>query len=244
MESTQTPSADQATPGSADPKYQKKSDKKDSGKPERRARDRGGRGSGKKDEKKNTILLSSIELSDYSTHAEAAEAISHALSTYASNSPENIRPTLINYFKKQIRAGVNIRNTILESGKIENPSVLTQCVLECAELKLNAKTHIFDYCIYFVYKMVEALLKNEKSVLNRGSMGYTRIYYEILDNLFKIDTNVKREDNPEKEEEGPNPNSIFGTDPKLESYKDFSESNLKWAKDLLKTNEALHFHLR
>jgi hypothetical protein len=244
MESTPTPQANQATPGSTDPKYQKKSDKKDSGKPERRARDRGGRGSGKKDEKKNTILLSSIELSDYSTHAEAAEAISHALSTYASNSSENIRTSLINYLKKQIREGVKIRNQILESGKIENPSVLTQCVLECGELKLNAKTHIFDYCIYFVYKMVEALLKNEKSVLNRGSMGYTRIYYEILDNIFKIDTNVKREDNPEKEEEGPNPNSIFGSDPKLESYKDFSEGNLKWAKDLLKTNEALHFHLR
>ena len=249
MESTPTPTQDSAASGSADPKYQKKSEKtpnSSGGKPERRARDRGGRGGGKKDEKKNTIFLSTIELSDYLTHAEAAEAISHALSTYASNSPENVRSSLINYLKKQLRAGAKGRNAILESGKIENPSVLTQCVLECAELKLSAKTHIFDYCIYFVYKMVEALLKNEKSVLNRGSMGYTRIYYEILDNLFKIDTNVRREDNPEtKEEEGPNTkDSIFGSDPKLESYKDFSEANLTWAKELLKINEALHFHLR
>ena len=105
MENTPTPKDTAA--GSADPKYQKKSDKtqKDSSKPDRRGRDRGGRNSGKKEEKKNTIFLSSIELSDYATHAEAAEAISHALSTYASNSPENIRPTIINYLKKQIRAG-------------------------------------------------------------------------------------------------------------------------------------------
>ena len=81
--------------------------------------------------------------------------------------------------------------------------------------------------------MVDALLKNEKSVLNRASIGYIKIYYEILENLFKIDTNVKRDDNPEKEEEGPK-DSIFGSEPKLESYKDFSEVHLKWAKDLLK----------
>ena len=129
MESTPTPTQDSAASGSADPKYQKKSEKtpnSSGGKPERRPRDRGGRGGGgKKEDKKNTIFLSTIELSDYSTHAEAAEAISHALSTYASNSPENIRPSLINYLKKQLRAGAKGRNAILESGKIENPSVLT-----------------------------------------------------------------------------------------------------------------------
>ena len=119
MESTPSPA--QATPGSSEQKYQKKS-----GKSDKKPRERGGNRNVKKDEKKsNTIFLNSIELSDYSTHAEAAEAISHALSTYASVSPENIRPTVINYLKKQIRAGVKVRNAILSSGKIENPSVLT-----------------------------------------------------------------------------------------------------------------------
>jgi len=104
---------------------------------------------------------------------------------------------------------------------------------------------MFDYCIYFVYKMMEALLKNEKCVLNRGSIGYTKIYYEITDNLFKIDFNVKREEtaNPEKEEETPK-ESIFGTEPKLESYKDFTEVHLKWVKELLAGNEAILYHVR
>ena len=114
--------------------------------------------------------------------------------------------------KEQIRAGVKTRNEILESGKIENPSVLTQCILECQELNINGKTQFFDYCIYFVYKIVEALIQNENCILNRFSHLVT--YYGILDNLFKIDMDY----NPELKEEVPNPNSIFGSGPKLESY--------------------------
>lgn len=155
--------------------------------------------------------------------------------------------TLINYLKKQLRTGAKLRTEILSSGKIETPSVLTQCILYCEEFKKSEKTHIFDYCIFFVYKMLDALLANEKSVLNRGSIGYTKIYYEITDSLFKIDFNVKREEtaeqNPEKEEEGAK-DSIFGNDPKLESYKDFSEVHLKWVKDLLAKNEAVLYHVR
>ena len=122
MESTPSPAT--ATPGSADPKYQKKSEKGGNNKPRSERKPRGNK-SGTKEEKKNTIFLNTIDLSDYATHAEAAEAISHSLSTYASASPENIRITIINYLKKQIRAGAKLRKDILESGKIENPSVLT-----------------------------------------------------------------------------------------------------------------------
>lgn len=87
--------------------------KKDSSKP---AEKRIARGALKTQEvAKNTILLSSIELSDYSDHAEAAEAISHALSTYANQSPESIRISLINYLKKQLRAGAKAREEILVS---------------------------------------------------------------------------------------------------------------------------------
>jgi len=93
-----------------------------------------------------------------------------------------------------LRAGLKLRTDILAKGSIESPSVLTQCILSCEDFGLSSATHIFDYCIFFVYKMVAALCANERSVLNRASNGYMRIYYDIIDSLFKIDTNVKRDE--------------------------------------------------
>jgi hypothetical protein len=100
MESTNT------TPAS-EPKYQVKGtavtpnleEKKKSISP------RSGRGGDKKakeaaDKPQKTIRLDSINFEDYATHDEAAEAISFALSTYASTSPEAIRASIINYLKK------------------------------------------------------------------------------------------------------------------------------------------------
>ena len=51
--------------------------------------------------------------------------------------------------------------------------------------------------------MVNAFLKNEKSLLNKGSIGFVKIYYEMCDSLFRLDANLKREskENPEKKEE-------------------------------------------
>lgn len=91
--------------------------------------------------------------------------------------------------------------------------------------------------------MVDALLKNDKSLLNKGNIGYIKIYYDILDNLFKLDTNLRRDENPEKEEDVPK-TSIFGAEAKLESHKDLKDKTLKWAVELLKHNEAVHLHLR
>jgi hypothetical protein len=59
-----------------------------------------------------------------------------SLSTYASTTPDAIRVTVINYIKKQLRKGVQVRNEILKCGKIDTPSVLTKCVLNCDELNL------------------------------------------------------------------------------------------------------------
>ena len=98
MESTNT------TPAT-EPKYQVKGtktadpeDKKKSSRPSR-----GGRGGAKKESDKpaqKAIHMNSINLVDYANHDEAAEAISCALSTYASTSPEAIRLSVINYLKK------------------------------------------------------------------------------------------------------------------------------------------------
>lgn len=142
-----------------------------------------------------------------------------------------------------------MRSEVLAKGSIEKANVLTQCILSCEEFKKTDKTHIFDYCIYFLYKMVQALLKNEKCVLNRPSNGYLKIYYEICESLFKIDTNAKRDEkdkpaeNEEKEEEGPK-ESVFGTDKKLESYKDFSDYHLAWVKEVLQGHQAVSYHFR
>lgn len=57
---------------------------------------------------------------------------------------------------------------------------------------------------------------------------------------------MRREDalaNPEVKEEAPK-ESIFGTEAKLESYKDFSEVQLNWVKELLVKNEAILYHVR
>ena len=68
-----------------------------------------------------------------------------------------------------------------------------------------------------MYKIIEALSKNEKSVLNRSGFGYTRIYYDISDSLFSMD-NVSRgpRSNGDKEKEEVK-ESIFGDGKKLES---------------------------
>lgn len=41
------------------------------------------------------------------------------------------------------------------------------------------------------------MVKCEKLVLNRPSNGYLKIYYEIVESIFNIDTNHKRNENPE-----------------------------------------------
>ena len=98
--------------------------------------------------------------------------------------------------------------------------------------------------------MLKALLKNEKSLLNRGSAGYLRIYYEITDSLFSLDNLAKRDENstetpnPEKEDETPKEDSIFGSDNKLASYKDFSDYHLKWVKEILAGHDSILFHVR
>lgn len=250
MESTNT------TPAS-EPKYQVKGTV-NTPNPEEKKKSRGprnGRGGNRKEsdkhDKTKTIKMDSIDFEDYATHDEAAEAISFALSTYASTSAEAIRASVINYLKKQLRAGLKLRTEILAKGSIESPSVLTQCILSCEEFGLSGATHIFDYCIFFIYKMVAALRANEKSLLNRGSNGYLRIYYELTHSLFKIDTNVKRDEKDvkdeveEKEEEDPK-DSVFGSDKKLETYQDFKEYHIKWVKDLLKgpKSEFILFHVK
>jgi hypothetical protein len=112
---------------------------------------------------------------------------------------------------------------------------MTQCVLGCEDWNISKNTSIIDYCIYFVYQMVAALLKNEKSIFNKG-IGYMKIYYDILDSLFSLDSNTKREEgseNPESEEPAAQHESIFGADAKLTSFKDFSDYHLKWAKQVV-----------
>jgi hypothetical protein len=100
--------------------------------------------------------------------------------------------------------------------------------------------------------MVAALRANSKCALNRGGNGYMRIYYELTDSLFKIDTIVKREEkdetikkdeNTEKEESGPE-ESVFGSEKKLESYKDFKDYHTKWVYSLLASSEFLLLHVR
>jgi len=97
MESTNT------TPAS-EPKYQVKGtaktpnpeDKKKSRAP------RNGKGKSRKeaDKPQKAIRMDSINFEDYATHDEAAEAISFALSTYSSTSPEAIRASIVSYLKK------------------------------------------------------------------------------------------------------------------------------------------------
>lgn len=110
-----------------------------------------------------------------------------ALSTYQRTDPSTIGPSIVNFLKKQLKNGIKLRKAILEKGSIENKNILTECILECAELGLKEKTHIYDYCIYFVYKTVEALIKKDKCVLNRANGGYFGIYYDMVDLLFTLD---------------------------------------------------------
>jgi hypothetical protein len=172
-----------------------------------------------------------------------AEAIASSLSTYANTGPEAIRVSLVNYLKKQIRRGVKVRNEVLAAGKVENQSVLTQCVLNCEELKIQ-KTTVTDYCVYLLFKTVNAMLKCDKLVINRQNNGYYRVYYEIIESILSIDTNTKREEGePEKDEDGP-VESVFGTEKKLESLKDLSDEWKKWVREQLASNEALLLQFR
>ena len=93
--STPTPS------GASEPKYQVKgTNPQEKPKIRQRGKGRGGKPNPKEGEKPKAVHLNTVHLEDYATHAEAAEAISFALSTYASTTPDAIKVSLINYLKK------------------------------------------------------------------------------------------------------------------------------------------------
>ena len=108
-------------------------------------------------------------MEDYSTFEEAAEAISAALSTYKDNGPDHIHDSVVNYVKKQVTKGIK-----------DKKGVFSLC-------ELSKTPSVADFCVSFVYKLIQALIKNEKSVLNRGNFGYTRIYYDLSESIFSID---------------------------------------------------------
>lgn len=139
------------------------------------------------------ITINSIKLADFNSWDKAAEAISNSLLTYKVASPDKIKSTVINYFKKQCVAGLRMREKILKDGG-DTTNILTQSVLECEELtgSKDKKPDVFDYCVFFVYKMVEAMLKNKNLILNKQSLNYLRVYYDIIESIFNLDNVVSR----------------------------------------------------
>ena len=81
-------------------------------------------------------MINSINLEDYSTFEEAAEAISAALSTYKNNGPDQIHDTVVNYVKKQVTSGI-----------INKKGVFSQC-------ELSKTPSVADFCVSFVYKLI------------------------------------------------------------------------------------------
>jgi hypothetical protein len=148
------------------------------------------------------VPLGSIKLNDFESWDKAAEAISNSLLTYKVASPDKIKSTVINFFKKQCVAGLKIREKILNDGG-ETKTLLTQCVLECQELtgSKDQKPDVFDYCVFFVYKMVEAMLKNKNLLLNKQSLNYLRVYYDIIESIFSLDNVVSRAKRQDKDKD-------------------------------------------
>jgi hypothetical protein len=63
-------------------------------------------------------------LADFNSWDKAAEAISNSLLTYKVASPDKIKSTVINYFKKQCVSGLKLREKILKDGG-EKTNILT-----------------------------------------------------------------------------------------------------------------------
>jgi hypothetical protein len=87
----------------------------------------------KKGSPKKLITINSINLMDFSSYEEAAEAIHNALATYKNASADSIKGTLVNYMKKQCIAGLKEREALLKDA-VKSSNILTQCVHDCEEL--------------------------------------------------------------------------------------------------------------
>ena len=68
--------------------------------------------------------MNSVRLNEFESWDKAAEAISNSLLTYKVASPDKIKSTVINYFKKECVAGLKIREKILKDGG-ETKTLLT-----------------------------------------------------------------------------------------------------------------------
>ena len=80
--------------------------------------------------------------------------------------------------QNQMANGLKIRKDLLESQPNPEDSapsnVLTQCVWNCPDFG-NGDLSELDYCVYFTFMMVEALLNEEGNVLNKSN-SYLSIY--------------------------------------------------------------------
>ena len=111
-----------------DPKEDKKADVKDEEKKAQTNKNKDKKNNTgdqkKKDSPKKLIAINSINLMDFTSWDEAAEAIHNSLATHKNASPDSIKGSLVNYFKKQCIAGLKEREALLKDG-VKSANILT-----------------------------------------------------------------------------------------------------------------------
>lgn len=144
----------------------------------------------------------------------------------------------------------------------ESTSILTESVLSFEELtgSKDAKLEPFDYCVHFIFKLVQAFLNNKNLLLNKPNISQLRLYYDIIETIFsldKIESRATRQESQKKsseeskkevetpaEEDGNNEeedaetaeqSSPFGEGPVLSSFKDLSSKHFDWIYKTLDT---------
>lgn len=125
--------------------------------------------------------------------------------SYQSNSPDKIKNTLINFIKKQCVNGLKLREKLVNDGGQSN-SILTESVLSCEEItgSKDAKLAPFDYCVYFIFRLTVAFMKNKNLILNKPNISQLKLYYDIVESIFSLDqieSRATRQENQRKSEE-------------------------------------------
>lgn len=134
------------------------------------------------------IKINTIKFEDFKSWDKLAEAVAESLNSYQSNAPDKIKNSLINFVKRQCVLGLKLREKLVNDGG-ESTSILTESVLSCEELTgaKDAKLAPFEYCVYFIFKMVQAFLKCKDLILNKPGVNYLRLYYDLVESMFSLD---------------------------------------------------------